>query len=344
MSNIEQAWYTNKKWIWVFLPFTLLFWLISALRRWRYKDHKLASADCSLPVIVVGNITVGGTGKTPFVIFLVELLKKHGYSPAIVSRGYGASKLGPSFPRLVNLISDPSLTGDEPSLLAMRTGCPVVIDANRKVAVKYASQISGVDIIISDDGLQHYKMSRDIEIVLIDGARKFGNGFLLPMGPLRESESRLASVDISVVNSGFIAASDVTSELEYDYRLAATNVIQILTGDKTALSDEHRKVHLVSGIGNPQRFKDTAIKSGLNVISEHWFPDHHNFTKADFDNLKLTSSDDEIVLMTEKDAVKCRKFAQRNWFVLPIDAIISSSLEQVLSDKLRLLTSKTINK
>ena len=344
MSRLEAAWYSNKHWVWLLLPLTFLFWLVSNLRRGLFKLGVKKQIKANVPLIVVGNITVGGTGKTPFVIYLVKLLQGLGYTPAIVSRGYGANtKIGPSFPRLVNAISDPSLTGDEPNLLALRTGVPVVIDSDRTKAVKYASQISGVNIVISDDGLQHYKMARDIEVVLVDGARYFGNGYLLPMGPLREPISRLESVDFTVVNSGFLSQSKRNSKSSLqsvqnkfiDYQLGATSLIKLKGQTVSLLKEETRNVHLISGIGNPERFKTTAQKSGLKVVSEHWFPDHHNFTEADFKSIKL--QDNDIIVMTEKDAVKCMKFAQANWYALPVDAVISDSLERNLTDQIKKL-------
>lgn len=340
MSRLEAAWYSKKRWVWLLLPLTVLFWLVSNLRRALFKLGLKTQIKATVPVIVVGNITVGGTGKTPFVIYLVKLLQGLGYTPAIVSRGYGANtKIGPSFPRLVNAISDPSLTGDEPNLLALRTGVPVVIDSDRTKAVKYASQISGVNIVISDDGLQHYKMARDIEVVLVDGARYFGNGYLLPMGPLREPVSRLKAVDFTVVNSGFISksASSLQSDENkfIDYQLGATSLMELKSKSVSLLKDETRNVHLISGIGNPERFKMTAQKSGLKVVSQHWFPDHHNFTEADFKSITL--QDNDIIVMTEKDAVKCIKFAQPNWYALPVDAVISESLERNLTDQIKKL-------
>jgi tetraacyldisaccharide 4'-kinase len=340
---LEKAWYSNQKWVWLLAPLSLLFWLISSVRKTLINRRKNVSKSCSktgrkVPVIVIGNITVGGTGKTPFVIELVAQLQKQGYKPGIVSRGYGAladkdvpaSKM--HFPRNVNNIDNIKITGDEAKLIAVRTQCPVVIDPDRTAAVDYLLNQTDVDVILSDDGLQHYKMARDLEIVLVDGLRKYGNGLLLPMGPLRENISRLKSVDLTVVNSGVI--DDQLPRICHDYMLKFDKLINIASRKEVALELEHRNVHLVSGIGNPKRFKDTAKMAGLNIVSEHWFNDHHDFDKSDFVRYSQLDPETDIIVMTEKDGVKCRAFGQSNWYELPISAKLSSSVIELIFSKL----------
>ena len=347
MNTLERAWYQNGPkwkplWLWFLLPITLLFATIAFLRRVVFRRGWIKTEQLPVPVIVVGNITVGGTGKTPFTIYLVKLLKSLGFTPGIVSRGYGAkeSEANP-FPRYVNEIEDVELTGDEPKLLAMRTQVPVFIDSNRVRAVKSLVEKAGVNIVISDDGLQHYKMDRALEIALVDGDRKFGNGLLLPMGPLREPISRLQTVDFTIINSGFTdGVKSRHNSLIPDYSLRA-NTLHSFTGDSISIDDELRNVHLVSGIGNPLRFEKTAKQAGLNVVSTLWYPDHHKFVESDFATLQTLDKDTDIVVMTEKDAVKCSSYAQEHWYILPIEAVISDSLESLLKERITLLKKQS---
>ncbi len=342
MTWLEKRWYEKKgsaKYlVWLLLPLTLLFLSISSLRRLAFKHGWVQSTKFNVPVMVIGNISVGGTGKTPFVIYLTKLLTDKGLKVAIVSRGYGAKQDDAHpFPRHVNNLVDVSLTGDEPKLLAMRTNCPVYIGPDRTAVISKVIDEQSPDIIISDDGLQHYKMARDIEVALVDGARGHGNGYLLPMGPLRESVSRLEGVDCTVVNSGF--AESAVGRLYPDYRQVASCLLGF-DGSKKNLNEETRQVHLVSGIGNPSRFEKTALKTGLKIASTTWFPDHHNFVESDFEGLKQLDPNTDIVLMTEKDAVKCTQFYRENWFILPIEAVLSEPLEQ----QLLTLINKHLNK
>ncbi|MDO6720047.1 tetraacyldisaccharide 4'-kinase [Psychrosphaera sp. 1_MG-2023] len=317
MRWIEQGWYNKSLKVYVLLPFMVVFYVIYKIRLGLFKLGVLAQVRADIPVIVVGNISVGGTGKTPFVIYLVKLLHSMGYTPGIVSRGYGA-KSDPTmpFPRSVNPQMQVDYSGDEPKLMALRTKVPVVISPVRSEAVAYLTQQFSCDIVISDDGLQHYQMARDVEIVIVDGQRQFGNGWMLPVGPLREPKTRLNSVDLIVENSGFSSNGD--------YQQIAGGIVHITQDSTVDIEDFSNGVHLVSGIGNPQRFEQTCKELGINTLSTSWFDDHHAFSIADF--AKFGSED--IILMTEKDAVKCREFAQPNWYVLPIDAKISDTLEQ----------------
>lgn len=329
MTWLERSWYNNSKVVFLMAPLSVLFYLVSLIRKTLYKFGMKKQNDFSVPVIVVGNINVGGTGKTPFVIYLIELLKTQGFRPAIVSRGYGSEQdQSLPYPRLVTPKIDVRLSGDEPKLLAIKTQCPVVISANRSEAVNFAIKEVACDVVISDDGLQHYAMSRAIEIVLVDAKRQFGNGWLLPVGPLRELPNRLDSVDLVVKNLGFIDPKVDEGKDINDYTLAAYEATHLT--DPIKVLDKKSKVHLVSGIGNPERFLSTVEGLGYQVIETHWFADHHKFTLADFEQF----DDSDLILMTEKDAVKCRELQQGdigfNWYELPIKAVLSKPVEQKL--------------
>jgi tetraacyldisaccharide 4'-kinase len=294
--------------------------------RWRaqaYRHGLLPSHRISRPVIVVGNLSVGGTGKTPLVIWLVERLRECGLHPGIVLRGYGAHSAAQG-PLAVESDSDPAQVGDEALLLRQRAGVPVRVDRDRVRAARSLVE-AGVNVIVADDGLQHLRLARDYEIVVIDAARGFGNGYLLPAGPLREPRSRLATVGAVVINGegsagpglalGLGLAQGGSSALfsmqlrgERLYPLAGTDASIALS----SLAGKH--VHAIAGIGNPQRFFDQLRVAGLTVIT-HPFPDHHRYRGHE-----LQFSDELPVLMTEKDAVKCRAFAAENHWYLPIAA------------------------
>ena len=333
MNWLERSWYNKGVLSYLLLPLMLVFWLLSTLRLFAFKIGLKQQQSFLAPVIVVGNITVGGTGKTPFVVYLVNLLQNMGYKPGIVSRGYGAkADNNIPFPRLVSAQSDVHISGDEPKLLAMKTSVPVVIDPNRSNAVRFLEQQTDCDIVISDDGLQHYQMSRDMEIVLLDEQRGLGNGWLLPVGPLREPSTRLQSVDLVISNAG-----TVNNNTNKDYSLSATTPYQLNSPSKKL---EAQKVQLISGIGNPQRFYDSITSLGFEVDSVNWLPDHHAFSAADFAHF----SNDQIIVMTEKDAVKCIDLVNpeqcKNWYVLPISAIISKPIEQQIINHIQQITKR----
>ena len=306
MNLLEQSWYQKGHWLsLLLLPLAALYWLLSSARRGLFRlgiksQHKLA-----VPVVIVGNISVGGTGKTPFTLWLCQQLLAKGIKPGIISRGYGANI---SSPLSVTATSTASEVGDEPLLLARRSHCPVVVCPDRVAAGRALLAQHHVDIIICDDGLQHYRLARQLEIVLIDGRRGFGNGLLLPAGPLREPRSRLTAVDLVIANSGNIA------EANYQMQLSSSAAKSLLA-DKALLPCE---VTLVAGIGNPERFLITAQLAGFTVVEQRFFADHHQFCAADFSGITGP------VLMTEKDAVKCQRFARDNWYSLPVDAGFSS--------------------
>ncbi len=309
MSRLESLWYTRSPLVLLLVPLSWLFGLLVWLRRTGYAAGLLPSYRIPVPVMVVGNISVGGTGKTPLVIWLVKHLRARGYRPGIVSRGYRGQAR--SWPQQVRPDSDPVMVGDEAVLLAQRCQCPMAVGPDRVAAARALVEHHDIDILVSDDGLQHYALKRDIEIAVIDGVRRFGTGFCLPAGPLREPLSRLQSVDLIVANGlGGRLEYPMHMKLEQAHRLDDPSQVR-------SLEDLAGKtVHAVAGIGHPQRFFTALEKLRIKVIP-HAFADHHSFTEAD---LALEPAQ-HPVLMTEKDAVKCRRFAQgKNWWAVPVQA------------------------
>jgi tetraacyldisaccharide 4'-kinase len=282
-------------------PLAFVYGCFIFLRRKLYQMHLLKINHLSVPVIVVGNITVGGTGKTPVVIALARFLKEKGWRPGIISRGYGGNTQ--HFPCLVHQNSNAREVGDEPLLIARHTACPTIIDPNRSRGAKSLLKRSNCNVVISDDGLQHLSLGRNIEIVVVDGERRFGNNFCLPAGPLREPTSRLNSVDF-VISKGTTQINEFKLSLIPDY-------FYQLVQPKNKYAAEHfqnKKVHAVAGIGNPNQFFSSLRKLGLKII-EHPFPDHYLFKPHDFNYGR-----DAIIIMTEKDAVKCVGFVDaRLW-------------------------------
>jgi len=279
----------------------------------------LKSAHPGIPVIVVGNLTVGGSGKTPLVLWIAEFLKRNGWSPGIVSRGYGA-QIGA--PRAATVASNAAEVGDEPILLSRRGGCPVWVGADRvRVAALLRAAHEDVNVLLLDDGLQHYAMRRDLEIAVVD-ARGFGNGFLLPAGPLREPKSRLRSVDAVVSHASPVQGHAMTLRGEEVHRMTDARERQPLA------AFAGQRVHAVAGIGDPNRFFLHLGKAGIKVLP-HPFPDHHPFTPKD-----LEFGDQLPVLLTEKDAVKLRSVAQPHWWVLPVSAQLDPAFGTWLLGKL----------
>lgn len=320
---MQQQWGRVSIWHILLIPLSWLFCLLTTSRRKAYEYGLLKSYRPAVPLIVVGNISVGGTGKTPLVIWLVEQLRQAGYRPAVISRGYGGSKAAVQAVRADSLPAD---VGDEPVLLAKRTGCPVWIGADRVAVQRELLQAHpDCNVLISDDGLQHYRMQRDIELVVVDASRSFGNGLLLPAGPLREPLTRLSKVDALVYNGrqehpgGYgmmLKAGVIRNLLEAE-----------LTIDIAALQGQ--RIHAIAGIGNPRRFFQQLHDLGL-AAEAHAFADHHAFRAED-----LAFAGDAPVLMTEKDAVKCAAFARPNWWYLPVDAEIDRALADYVIHKLR---------
>lgn len=291
MSLPDRIWYERHPLYLVLAPFSLLFCIASALRRLLYRKGWLAKTRLPVPVIVVGNIVVGGTGKTPLVMWLVERLREAGFSPGIVTRGYRGNSS--EWPREVTMDSDPTQVGDEAVLLALRCGCPVYAAPKRARAAQRLLESNKVDVLICDDGLQHYALERDIELAVMDTSRLYGNGLCLPAGPLRERRSRLHSVDRVVCHGDRAGEGD-------RMRLRPNQVMELATPDSTHPISHFvgQRVHAVAGIGNPARFFRQLRGAGLDVI-EHPFPDHHPFVASD-----LEFDDNLPILLTEKDAVK----------------------------------------
>ena len=319
LRGLPGAWYRGAWWLWLLRPIEMVFRGGAALRRQLYRSGLFTVARPERPVVVVGNITVGGTGKTPIVIALVEGLQKQGLHPGVVSRGYGAS--APESPLIVTSSCEAGLCGDEPLLIVRRTGCPCVISPSRPDAVRTLLAAFDVDIVISDDGLQHYALARDLEIAVVDARVGLGNGFCLPAGPLREPPARLGEVDFVLYRGSKDPVNGVTYESEGLVNLRGGERLPLAPG---ALGPE---VHAVAGIGQPQQFFDSLRAAGF-VVEPHSFPDHHRYTAADFAGLT-----DKPVIMTEKDAVKCAGFVgDSSWYLR-----ISARLPQALVDRVAAL-------
>lgn len=325
-DKLVQSWYQPSLNLLtaVLLPLSWLFGAITMLRRWMYRAGLLKSCRFTVPVIMVGNITIGGTGKTPLVIELAHLLRAQGYRPGIVSRGAGGKTQ--RNPLTVSSISSPAEVGDEAILMQRRAMCPVVVCTDRVAAVRDLLAQSDCNMVISDDGLQHYRLARDIEIGVVDGVRQFGNGHLLPAGPLREPLSRLQRAD-------FLVKQEQSSTTPYSMRLEPVCWLSASDASRrlelSAFSG--KSAHAVAGIGYPQRFFD--MLSSMNIhIHAHPFPDHYFYRSRDLD-----FKDDLPILMTEKDAVKCAGFAdERHWY-LQVSAKISDEFKMQLLQKLNKL-------
>lgn len=311
-------------------PVSLAFRAAVAMRRALYRHGILRTVEVGVPVVVVGNITVGGTGKTPLVAHLAGALAQRGYTPGIVSRGYGATSVHIA-PLIVGRDDDAARVGDEPLLLA-RAGFPVAVARDRVAAARaLLDAYPSCDMIVADDGLQHYRLARDVEIVVVDGTRALGNGSLLPAGPLREPASRLDDVDAVVVSIGSEGAPPKLGRrsfvlwLEGDvFRRVDDPLI-----DAPASSFARGNVHALAGIGNPARFFDALQAMGIDAV-RHPFPDHHRYVAAD-----LAIDGASAILMTEKDAVKCAMFADARCWSLPVRARVDAALVDLIEEKIR---------
>ncbi len=310
---INRVWYGALRPIsYVLSPLSYIYKLITWGRRWYLE--RFYQINYSVPIIVVGNISVGGVGKTPLVIELARQFKEKGLSVGIVSRGYGSTVH--AFPYEVQLNDNAALVGDEPLLIAQKTQCPVVIAPYRTTAINYLLQQHKSQIIISDDGLQHYRMGRAIEIVVLDGTRGVGNGFCLPAGPLRESAKRLKQVDFVIVNEGQWPDA-------YSMRLEPESLTQLSTGKIIQSNELQGEIAAVAGIGNPLRFYSTLSKLGIK-FTPYSYPDHYQFKASD---LKQGA---DVVIMTEKDAIKCRDFNMDKLYFLPVKAGLDDSFWKAL--------------
>lgn len=303
---IERTWYRAAPPPLLLRPLARLYGAVSGPLAQYRRQH---AQRLPVPVIVVGNIAVGGTGKTPCVLWLVDALRELGRQPGIVSRGYGGA--GP-FPRLVQAGDGPALSGDEPVLLAQRAGVPLAVAPDRAAAARLLLQAHpAIDVLVCDDGLQHYQLARDLEFCVVDGQRGHGNGWLLPAGPLREPPARAGQAALILVNGGE-AAGFGERALRFD--LCIGTAVNLLTRESRPLASfGGGMVHAIAGIGNPERFF-SGLESAALTLRRHAFADHRTYAAAD-----LAFGDDRPVLMTEKDAVKCRAFAQAHWWAVPAE-------------------------
>ena len=320
---IEKIWFDDhplKYLLWPLLwPLSLLFGVISQSKRKQYQTGKKVAYKAPIPVVVVGNISAGGNGKTPVVVWLVEQLQQLGYKPGVVSRGYGAR--APYYPLILDEDTPAQHCGDEPKLIHRRTGAPVAVDPVRSNAVKALLEV-GVDIIITDDGLQHYALARDIELVIVDGNRRFGNQSLIPLGPLREGVERLGEVDFVITNGGQAHPGEIAMSLE------PSKAINLKTKQRVDVSELEDLVAF-AGIGHPPRFFNTLNVLNADVKVTKGFADHQDFDQQE---LEAFAQQGANVIMTEKDAVKCREYAQDNWWYLPVSAQFDSNdAEQILN-------------
>ncbi|WP_409419521.1 tetraacyldisaccharide 4'-kinase [Marinomonas sp. RS-M-Aa-14] len=334
-SLFTRSWYGRCGWTNVFRPLQPLVRRVILNKRQRFLAHPEWSYKAPVPVVIVGNISVGGTGKSPMVVALCELLSAQGYRPGIVSRGHGVTL---KVPTRVYPDSSAQAVGDEPVMLARRTACPMVVFSKRDEAVKHLLATTDVNIIVSDDGMQHYQLDRDIEIAMLDAKRGVGNGHLLPVGPLREPIDRLKDVDfiVSVADN----MTNALDQLNLPITVAPLVPSMLLSLDGTKRVDcldafvDQAKWHIMAGIGNPERFIETLERLGLQKenITHQWFADHHVFDVNDIPS-------DGAVIMTEKDAVKCQSLGLENsnvWY-LPVSLVLPEHFKQRFLEKLNLI-------
>jgi tetraacyldisaccharide 4'-kinase len=315
-----DAWYNKSFWLYILAPFTFVFSALAKARRNSYIKNPKKVWDSPKPIIVVGNISMGGTGKTPLVKFIANELTKRGFKPGLVSRGYGGKYSGTLE---VTPETTYKQTGDEAQILA-KLNVPFFIDKNRSRAARKLQEKHDVDVIISDDGLQHYAMGRDIEIAVIDGARRLGNGLAFPAGPLREPKSRLSEVDFIVNNGGPTEGDEILMTL------SPAKFIHLNSGKEYSVDKwpMHNQVHAIAGVGNPNRFFDLLLRLGFE-FDKNPFPDHHKYNKRD-----LYYLDHLPILMTEKDAAKCKHFKNSKIWYLTIESKIESQFVDRLEEKL----------
>lgn len=321
MKSLDKYWYDSNIVSLLLSPASWLYCFIVRFRKILYSLNIKQSFSADKPVVVVGNIAVGGSGKTPLLIALCDYLQLKGFNPGIVSRGYGGTLTGV---KQVMHDTPASLVGDEPLMIYQKTLLPVVVGADRVAAVEFLLNNNQCDVVLSDDGLQHYRMKRALEICVVDSVRLHGNGYCLPAGPLREPQSRLQEVDI-VVYSGVNDATTQQNSYSFDF----VNLHSINGDEQKPISSLVGKtVHAVAGIGHPSRFFQQLRDSGLTIV-EHAFSDHHKYEKNDF-----LEWNNNCIIMTEKDAVKCRDLSLTDAWFVDVKANLSTSLESQLTEKL----------
>ena len=327
MKSLDTYWYRptllSRLLLLLLLPLSWLYCAVSIIRRRLYLSGLLKSVKADVPVVVIGNIVVGGSGKTPLLIALCEYVKKKGFKPGVVSRGYGGSYAGV---KQLSSADTAAVVGDEPLMIYRRTGVPVVVSADRASAVQKLLAGNDCDIVFSDDGMQHYRMARDMEIAVVDAGRRFGNGLCMPAGPLRERVTRLDEVDLVVYNGG--------SEALASYSLQAVNFNKLGADTVRSMSDfkagleETKPLHAVAGIGNPSRFFQQLRSLSFDII-EHGYADHHHYQQRDFEGWAR-----DCIVMTEKDAVKCAELELADAWYLRVEASFSETLEDELAARL----------
>ena len=317
-----NAWYQKSTWLLLLVPLSWLFRAISRLRRivlqWRFQGQSYA-----MPVVVIGNISLGGSGKTPLIIALAKALSERGYSVGVVSRGYGGASA--QYPLVVRPDTPVSQSGDEPLLVAKKLGCPVVVDPNRGRAVEKLVESFSCDLILSDDGLQHYRLHRDVEIAVVDGRRRFGNGYTLPAGPLRESPRRLKEVDFIIQNGGIVEPDDPGT---YIVQLETSGLRRFGSSELIGFDQwvESTNIHAVAAIGHPERFFESLRQMGFKVDSEPK-NDHQTLTARD-----IGFDDDLPVVITAKDAVKYQDLVPDNLWVLEVEMALDNEFVSSLID------------
>lgn len=326
---IEKAWQEGHLAMWLFWPLKVLYSVVTSLRRGLYRVGLKRSYALEVPVVIVGNLTVGGNGKTPVVVWLAKLLEQQGLTVGIISRGYGGDHQAPT---LVEHDTPATLCGDEPKLIINQTGCLMAVGRDRVATgelliVHAKEQGKALDIIISDDGLQHYRLKRQMEIIVIDGLRRFGNNHLLPMGPMREGKWRAENATLVINNGG---ASGFNEEL-MTLKPSGLRLVK----DNCEINTEivlQKDIVAMAGIGYPQRFFDTLAKMNITTTKEVPFNDHQAYNQKMLGGLV---NHEQWLLMTEKDAVKCHDFAQDNWAYVPVNAELTPAATQKILERLK---------
>ena len=334
MRLIERVWFYRHpaKWLLVplLLPLSIVFWAITGLRRWLYRVGVKQSVQPAVPVLVIGNIGIGGNGKTPLALYLIKLCQSLNIRVGVVSRGYGGK--AEHYPYLLDENSTAELAGDEPQMIYQRTGVPIAVGSDRIAAIDLLAQ-QGCQLVLADDGLQHYRMQRQGEIIVVDGKRQFGNGLLLPTGPLREGKWRLSQCDVVVVNGQTAVPMPQLSSPLAMMSLQPSQFINLSTNQALSISDfakRYPQVNAIAAIGDPARFFTTLKQCNIALEKAQGFVDHHVFNQ----NELMQFGSILPLVMTEKDAVKCKGFEQANWWYLAVDASLDAAMEKFMTQML----------
>lgn len=325
---IEYLWFGRTRLYFLLLPLSWLYGLVTYLIRFSYRVGLKTVWRSPVTVIVVGNLTVGGNGKTPLVIWLVNQLIERGLRVGVVSRGYGGKTT--DYPLILTHDITAKQAGDEPVLIFQRTGVPVAVSPKRSEAITALLSLYTLDLVITDDGLQYYGLHRDFELVVIDGIRRFGNGWWLPAGPMRERVKRLKSADAIITNGGHAALDEISMSL------TAKEAVNLVTGKRQPVQSLPQIIAM-AGIGHPARFFLTLQQLGVKAKKEYIFKDHQNYS---LEQLIPLANPQQSLIMTEKDFVKCRSFAQPNWWYLPVDVQLVAHQAEKLLKKIESLNHK----